>query len=109
MATNQFPVEGVSWEDAVSFCQTLSKMEKKKYRLPTEAEREFACRAGSNTAYSGVGVIVLGEDHQWQVAWFGPPKSSRIGHVVRQAARAGRRRVGRLDRWPKDAGDVTHW
>ena len=51
------PVEKVSWEDAVSFCKKLSEMPEEKaagreYRLPTEAEWEFACRAGSKTAYS---------------------------------------------------------
>ena len=39
------PVENVSWLDAVEFCQRLSKLSKRKYRLPTEAEWEYACRA----------------------------------------------------------------
>jgi len=42
------PVEGVSWKDAQTFCQKLSERESKKYRLPTEAEWEYACRAGSS-------------------------------------------------------------
>jgi eukaryotic-like serine/threonine-protein kinase len=45
------PVESVTWDDAVEFCAKLSKREEKegrKYRLPTEAEWEYACRA--NTA-----------------------------------------------------------
>ena len=51
------PVEEVSWEDAVEFCQRLSALPEEKkagrvYRLPTEAEWEYACRAGSQTAYS---------------------------------------------------------
>jgi formylglycine-generating enzyme required for sulfatase activity len=44
------PVETVSWEDAVRFCARLSKKEGKEYRLPTEAEWEYACRAGTTTA-----------------------------------------------------------
>ena len=39
------PVEQVSWEDAKEFCARLSKKTKKEYRLPTEAEWEYACRA----------------------------------------------------------------
>ena len=51
------PVEQVSWDDAVEFCKKLSELPDEKkagrvYRLPTEAEWEYACRAGSKTAYS---------------------------------------------------------
>ncbi len=53
---DELPVEQIRWEDAVEFCKRLSEMpeEKKagrKYRLPTEAEWEYACRAGTTTTY----------------------------------------------------------
>jgi formylglycine-generating enzyme required for sulfatase activity len=51
------PVEKISWDDAVEFCKKLSDLPEEKkagrlYRLPTEAEWEYACRAGSNTVFS---------------------------------------------------------
>ena len=46
------PATFVSWEDAFEYCERLSEREKKPYRLPTEAEWEYSCRAGSTTLYS---------------------------------------------------------
>jgi formylglycine-generating enzyme required for sulfatase activity len=47
----QNPVEQVSWNDAQAFCQKLSQITGKTYRLPTEAEWEYACRAGTTTRF----------------------------------------------------------
>jgi formylglycine-generating enzyme required for sulfatase activity len=56
MDTSRFPVEQVSWDDAVAFCKNLSELPEEKkagriYRLPTEAEWEYACRAGTTTPF----------------------------------------------------------
>ncbi|MBD2442041.1 SUMF1/EgtB/PvdO family nonheme iron enzyme [Dolichospermum sp. FACHB-1091] len=45
------PVEGVSWNNAVEFCKKLSQKTGKNYRLPSEAEWEYACRAGTTTPF----------------------------------------------------------
>jgi formylglycine-generating enzyme required for sulfatase activity len=60
------PVEQVSWNDAQEFCRRLSQKTGLTFRLPTEAEWEYACRAGTTTAYSfGNDAGRLGE-----YAWF---------------------------------------
>jgi formylglycine-generating enzyme required for sulfatase activity/dsDNA-binding SOS-regulon protein len=61
------PVELVNWHDAVAFFGKLSEREGVEYRLPTEAEWEYACRAGTTTAYS------FGDDVRQlpQYAWCG--------------------------------------
>ena len=45
------PVERVSWYEAVEFCERLSKLTQRNYRLPSEAEWEYACRAGTTTPF----------------------------------------------------------
>ena len=61
-----YPAVYVSHDDAVEFCRRLSGQEGVEYRLPTEAEWEYACRAGTTTAYS------FGDDEArlGQYAWY---------------------------------------
>jgi formylglycine-generating enzyme required for sulfatase activity len=71
--TSNFPVESISWNDAAAFCSKLSELAEEKkagrvYRLPTEAEWEYACRAGTKTAfYFGSDEKQLG-DYTWHFA-----------------------------------------
>lgn len=57
MDTSDFPVEMVSWEDSMNFCKKLNETDPNlpagwEYRLPTEAEWEYACRAGTTTKFN---------------------------------------------------------
>jgi formylglycine-generating enzyme required for sulfatase activity len=77
--TDDHPVVNVSWNDAQAFCAWLSKQDGKAYRLPTEAEWEHACRAGTATRYyhgdDSTGLAAVGNSYdatayerlQWKV------------------------------------------
>ena len=83
------PVESVSWLDAVEFCKKLSDLPEEKaagrvYRLPTEAEWEYACRAGSKSAYSfGESSKSLGD-----YAWFDGNSNNQTHPVGEKKANA---------------------
>ena len=77
------PVERVSWYDAQEFAQRLSRKTGKQYRLPSEAEWEYAARAGSTTRWSyGDSEYQLG-DHAWYItnvkSRLSEDKTQRVG------------------------------
>ena len=74
---DNYPMYYVSWEEAQSFCEKLSAQTGKKYRLPTEAEWEYAARGGNNadgTKYAGSGNLD-------EVAWYRVNSDGENGNV----------------------------
>lgn len=71
---DSLPVEKVSWQEASAFCQKLSRQEGRTYRLPTEAEWEYACRAGSALNW-------VDENQLAEQAWYSA-NSDEMTHAV---------------------------
>lgn len=76
--SDKLPVMGVSWHDAQAFCRWLSTKEKLTYDLPTEAQWEYACRAGTETLWSH-GDDVTSLESKAVVGLKGTPHPSPIG------------------------------
>jgi len=93
------PAIAASWKNASVFCKWLSKKTGRKYRLPTEAEWEYACRAGADTAYSFAdkpdSTILK------TAAWY----KSNSGHEPHEVANAKPNAWGLYDM----AGNVREW
>ena len=77
---DNLPVESVTWDACQEFCRRLSKELKAEVSLPTEAQWEYACRAGTTEAYA----CNNGNDFMqlWLAAW--PPNLDEGTHLVKQ-------------------------
>jgi len=76
------PVDSVMWDDAVLFCKKLSEEEGVEYRLPTEAEWEYTCRAGTTTMY------YWGDEMDRNYAWYWENSEERTHDVGKKKPNA---------------------
>lgn len=74
-ASDNCPVDQVTWAEANEFCEKLGKAEGRTYRLPTEAEWEYACRAGTQTMYAGRNKLDL-------IAWYADNSGGQLRPVA---------------------------
>lgn len=74
---DDLPVESISWEDASLFCEKISRLSKKHFSLPTEAQWEYACRAGTDTHYC------FGDDREQleHYAWYSKNSDTRTHYI----------------------------
>lgn len=79
------PVDGVSWNDCQRFINKLNSCGQYRYRLPTEAEWEYACRAGASTAFCNGAISVSEDGHDLkldEVAWYGANSDGKTHPVA---------------------------
>ena len=81
--TSRFPVECVSWDDAMEFCKQLSKLRGKTFDLPTEAEWEYACRAGSKDAFHHGGTLSTQANYNGDYPFGTEKKGANLKRPVR--------------------------
>jgi formylglycine-generating enzyme required for sulfatase activity len=97
MSDSMRPVGNVSWNDAVAYCNWLSKETGKKFRLPTEAEWEYASKGGAKSKnFKFSGGNILGE-----VAWFTDNSEGR-SHTI------GKKMANELDIYDM-TGNIAEW
>jgi formylglycine-generating enzyme required for sulfatase activity len=74
---DDLPVTNVSWTDAARFCRRLGELEQCVYRLPDEAEWEYACSAGALTPWSG-------NNHPDELGWYAANSGNRLHPVAKK-------------------------
>jgi formylglycine-generating enzyme required for sulfatase activity/uncharacterized protein YjdB len=96
----QYPVNSISWEDCATFISQLNQLTGKQFRLPTEAEWEYAAKGGAKS----MGYVYSGSDNLDEVAWFSTNSESHLHQVgTKKANELGLYDMcGNIDEWCND-------
>lgn len=96
----QYPVNSISWEDCATFISQLNQLTGKQFRLPTEAEWEYAAKGGTKS----MGYVYSGSDNLDEVAWFSTNSESHLHQVgTKKANELGLYDMcGNIDEWCND-------
>ncbi|GAA6618621.1 formylglycine-generating enzyme family protein [Scytonema sp. NUACC26] len=103
---DNLPVEHITWFEAIEFCERLQLQTGKPYRLPSEAEWEYACRAGTKTPF------YFGETISPQVASYDGSqqyRSSSKGRSSKQTSKVGSHRAANAFGLDEMHGNVWEW
>jgi eukaryotic-like serine/threonine-protein kinase len=108
--TTRFPVDSVQWDDASAFCKVMEGLTHCKCALPSEAQWEYACRAGSETRY----FFGSDENRLGDYAWHPPETSDCPGRTYEVGTKKPNAwglfdMVGNVEQWCRDKYDERYY
>jgi formylglycine-generating enzyme required for sulfatase activity/serine/threonine protein kinase len=101
----EYPAHGVTWNEAVEFCNKLSGLDGMNYGIPTEAMWEFACRGGTTTVFSFGDSPTLADDYAWIIPMESGMGKSLSEYFIHEVGKSKPNKFGLFDMH----GNVGEW